>query len=148
MEKRLALLAAAGIVFRTAILLNLRGVATNRFPAFDLPRIFLRQPPTPVVAAVPLKPSARVVLLADPSFLLPHRERLTRIDAKVIDLGVVLVAARLLKLRAAKPALRKLLPTVAHVHAAKHTECEHLLWGEIGFKLRIKVPPRRLRERV
>src|SRR5271165_719394 len=44
-----------------AMTFDLRNVASDRFPAFDLPRILFRHSAAHVVAAVPLKPAPRVI---------------------------------------------------------------------------------------
>jgi hypothetical protein len=52
---------AAGEVALFTMPLDLRGMPFDLLPASDLPRVFLRQAAPHVVAAVPLKPAARIV---------------------------------------------------------------------------------------
>ena len=61
MQKSLALALTTRQVARFAMSLNLRNVPPHRLPAGDLPLILLRQAATHIVAAIPLKPTARVV---------------------------------------------------------------------------------------
>src|SRR5690242_11819147 len=82
-QQRLPLARAAVGITWVAVLLHLRDVAANLLPAPDLAAIFLGQPAAHVVAAVPLKPAARVVLV-DPALAPPRRKRLARIDAEVV----------------------------------------------------------------
>ena len=60
-EQGLALLSAAGEVAGGAVFSNLRRVALHGLPAADLAGVFFRHAPAHVVAAIPLKPAARVV---------------------------------------------------------------------------------------
>ena len=61
MQKSLALALTTRQVARFAMSLNLRNMPPHRLPAGDLPLILLRQAATHIVAAIPLKPPARVV---------------------------------------------------------------------------------------
>ena len=83
MQQCLALPRAAEQVAGLAMLLELADVTPDRLPALDLPPVFLRHAPAHVIAAVPLKPAARVVGM-DPAFSLPFRQRLAGIDAEEI----------------------------------------------------------------
>src|ERR1700745_2581709 len=74
-QQRLALARTAEHVARLAILLDLPHVAADRLPAPDLRRILRRHAAAHVVAAVPLKPAARIVLV-DPSLAPPFGQRL------------------------------------------------------------------------
>lgn len=51
-----------------------------------------------------------------------------------------------LKFRFYKPALRKLLCAISHIHTAKDAEREHFLWCELGLEPWVKVSPRRFAE--
>src|SRR5262245_33648287 len=86
-ENRLPLPPPALEIAGLAVLADLRHVPRDRPPPSDLPRI-VRGPPPHVVAAVPLKPAARI-LSADPALLPPHRERLRRADAEEVEPWVV-----------------------------------------------------------
>ena len=59
-EQRLALALAAREIARLAVVLKLTHVPLYRLPPLDLPCIFVRQTPPPVVPAVPLKPTSRI----------------------------------------------------------------------------------------
>jgi hypothetical protein len=76
-------------IARLTIHSDLRDVAPERLPALDLARVFLGHSATHVVAAVPLEPAARI-LGVNAAFLLPHRERLAGLDAKIIALAIFL----------------------------------------------------------
>ena len=67
-QQRLALAAAAEQVARLAVLLHLADVAADRLPALDLAAVLRRHAAAHVIAAVPLEPAARVVLV-DPALL-------------------------------------------------------------------------------
>lgn len=58
-------------------------VSAHGEPAFYLALVFFRNSTAHVVAAIPLKPPARVVFV-NPSFPLPHGEWLRGIHLKVI----------------------------------------------------------------
>src|ERR1700691_1506754 len=60
-QQRLALPAAAGHIARFAMALQLPDVAADGLPALDLPRVFFGQAASRVIAAIPLKPAARVI---------------------------------------------------------------------------------------
>src|SRR5262245_26975177 len=70
-QNRLPLTPSALHIATFAILLHLSNVTLNRFPAFNLPLVIFAAA-THVIAAVPLKPAARIVLV-DPSFFFPDR---------------------------------------------------------------------------
>src|SRR4051812_11682756 len=59
-QQRLTLAAAAGEIAGLAVRPDLADVAAERLPAFDLPRIVVMAAAR-VIAAVPLKPAARIV---------------------------------------------------------------------------------------
>src|SRR6186997_2174432 len=99
-KQRLALARAAEHVTGLAVFLDLPDVAADRFPASDLARIFLRRAAAHVIAAIPLKPAAWVVLV-DPPPALPFRERLACIHAETVQR---LVTPFRRELRAREPA--------------------------------------------
>lgn len=74
------------IAWRT-VFLELGKVTTRRAPTFDLAFI-VRTATAHVVAAIPLKPTARIFVI-DPAVLPPDREGLRRIEAKKIQLWIV-----------------------------------------------------------
>src|SRR5262245_38176520 len=122
-----------------AVPLDLPDVPAHRLPPLDLPLVFLGQAAAHVVAAVPLKPAARVVGV-DPALVAPHRQRLAGVDAEEVERAV---AAARGQLGTAKPALRKLLAGIRHVFAAEDTEPQHLLRRELGSELRVEIAPDR-----
>ena len=83
MQQCLPLAASAEKVARLAILLHLPDMPPDRFPAIDLPAVFGGHATAHVIAAVPLKPAARIVRM-NPAFAFPFRQRLTRIDTEKI----------------------------------------------------------------
>ena len=60
-QQRLSLSRAAALIARLAIASDLCDVAANCLPASDLPGVLFRHAPAHVVAAIPLKPAARIV---------------------------------------------------------------------------------------
>lgn len=144
MQQRLPLLRPTRRIARTAIRHDLANVPSHCFPALDLAGIFaesqlaifayrIGQPAAHIVPTIPLKPAARVVFV-NPALFAPHRKRLRSQDAKVI---YFFIAGALCKLGFDEPILRKFgrlfarkrrLGAVAHIHTAKDTEREHLLW--------------------
>src|SRR5687767_11943758 len=93
MQDSLSLPAAAVKIARLAVGDDLRHVPADRPPSSNLPRIVGR-PATHVVAAIPLKPSARI-RRPDPTVAPPDGQRLRGVDAKVIQLGIVVRRAEL-----------------------------------------------------
>ena len=63
MQQGLPLTGAAKEIAGLTIIANLCNVAPKRLPAFDLPLVFVRHSAAQVVAAIPLKPAARIVLV-------------------------------------------------------------------------------------
>src|ERR1700742_5062598 len=107
--------------------LDLPDVATERLPASDLSRIVLMTA-AHGVAAVPLKPAARIVLV-QPALPPPFGERLARIDLEIVE-PVIALSRR--EFRARKPAFGKLLAAVGQVEAAEHAERQHLGRRQLG----------------
>jgi hypothetical protein len=62
-QQSLPLPRAAKRVTGLAVRFDLIDVATKCLPALDLPSVFLRHPPAHVIAAVPLKPPARIIIM-------------------------------------------------------------------------------------
>src|SRR5690242_316614 len=112
-QQRLPLSAAAEQVAGLAVFLNLADVTADRLPAPDLPAVLCGHAAAHVIAAVPLKPSARIVGM-DPAFPFPFRQRLAGVDAEEIAFAVV--AARR-QPGPCEPAFGKFAPTVGHVLA-------------------------------
>src|ERR1041384_5462196 len=82
-QQRLPLALAAGKITLVAVHPDLPDVAAERLPALDLPRVVLVAA-AHIVAAVPLKPAARIVLV-QPALALPFGERLACIDLEVVE---------------------------------------------------------------
>ena len=141
MEEGLALFCAARCVTAAAVFLELDDMSVHGPPTADLAGIILAPSPH-IVATVPLKP-ATGILWTDPALLLPHRERLTGVDAKKIESFAMPRLSYRVEFRIPKPRRWKLLCAIAHVAAAKHPECEHLLWREFRFEGGIKIAPDR-----
>ena len=89
MQQRLTLARAAEYIAGLAIFLDLPDVTADRFPAADLTRILVRHAAAQVIAAIPLKPAARIVGM-EPAFAPPFRQRLAGIDAEKIERPVAL----------------------------------------------------------
>ena len=141
LKECLSLTRATCEIARSAMPHHLCNMSPHRSPPSNLSRIIL-VPTTTIVSAIPLKPPARIIRV-NPSFLSPHRERLTRINPKVIQLWIAFAGC---EFRMRKPTLRKFLRTVSHIHPAKHTERKHIFRRKIGCKRRIKMLPLRFGE--
>src|SRR5215813_4820436 len=135
MQQRLALALAAQQVARLAVALNLPHVAADRLPATDLAAVLVRHAAAHVVAAVPLEPAARIVVV-DPALAPPLRQRLARVDAEEVECAVALTGR---ELRADEPALGEFPAAVGHVLAAEDPEAEHLARRELRLELGIEV---------
>lgn len=114
-------------------------MAAHSLPAFYLSRI-IRMSAAHVVPAVPLEPSAWIVRM-DPSFHLPHRKRLRRVHAKVVQLLQVLFCTHGRKLRTFEPRLRKFVRAVTHVDASEYAKGKHFCGCQFRFEFGIKVAP-------
>jgi len=75
MQQRLPLSPPAEQIAGFAMFLHLARVPLDRFPPPDLPPVFLRDAPANVIAAVPLKPAARVVVMNPPFVLFGNSRR-------------------------------------------------------------------------
>jgi hypothetical protein len=82
-QQCLALAATASQISRFAVFLQLRYVAPNGASTRDLSQIIFTATPG-IVAAIPLKPAARVVWM-NPALATPFRERLRGVHAKMIQ---------------------------------------------------------------
>ena len=87
MQQRLPLAFPAENIARLAIHLQLTDVPSDRGPAFDLPCIFVPKPPASIIAAIPLKPAARVFAVY-PALAAPHRKRLAGRNPEEVHPGV------------------------------------------------------------
>ncbi len=145
MQECLALLWAARFIARQAVRLNLSNVTAHRNPAPDL-SVVVRASAAKVVAAVPLKPAARI-LGADPSPFEPLGSRLTCRHAKVIKRRIGNSVRIQFCMR--KPLTWKFLCAFIQVNAAEHTEREHVLGGgKIRLEARIEFFSRGTLERI
>lgn len=124
---------------------DLSEMTADCFPTPDLPFVLARQPPAHIVAAIPLKPSARIVLRVDPSLFHPDAERLAGMPAKKIQ-RVVVAFGR--KLCARKPTFWKFALAIGHILAAENAEREHFLRRKFRLEVGMKIPPNRFRELV
>lgn len=129
MQQRLALPWTAMEVAPYAVLTDLCDVQGHALPAADLPSV-VHVPAAHVIAAVPLKPATRVILV-DPAFFPPVRQRPGSPDLEEIQIHVI---ATRTQLGFFKPVLGKLHPAVRHVLAAKYTHGQQLP----GRQLRLK----------
>ena len=83
MQKSLALALTTHHVAWFAMPPNLRNMPPHRLPAGDLPLILRRQAATHIVAAVPLKPTARVVGV-NLALAPPDCQWLAGVDAEIV----------------------------------------------------------------
>ena len=141
MKERLALSRSTRKIAGTAIGGDLCEMSPHRFPSTNLPRV-IRMPPSAIVATIPLEPSPRIIRM-NPSLRAPHRKRLTRIHPEKIERGIALLGS---ELRLPKPRLRKFSPPVPEIDTAKDAKLKHFRGRQIRPKLRIEVPPLRLRQ--
>jgi hypothetical protein len=91
MEHGLPLFSAALEVPSLAVVPNGGHVPLDRVPPSNLPLV-VGAPPAQVVPAIPLKPSAWI-LLADPAAATPDGERLRGVDAETVQARIVAVRA-------------------------------------------------------
>src|SRR5262249_906003 len=144
MQERLALPAAAQKIAWFAMPLDLLHVSPHGPPPFDLATVFFRHAPAQVIAAVPLKPAARLIGM-DPPPGAPFRKRLACVDAEEVEPAV---AAAGCQLGTRKPALGEFLAAVGHVLAAEYAKSKHVLRRQVGLELRIEVAPDRRRQAI
>src|SRR5262245_10270026 len=139
MQQRLPLALAAQEIARLAMALNLPDVPAHRLPAPDLPPVFLPHPTAHVVAAVPLKPAARIVRM-DPSLPEPLRQGLAGIDAEIVQRAI---APSLGELGGGEPARGKFPSRVRHVFSAEDAEAKHFFRRQLRpeFPGRSSCPP-------
>lgn len=137
MQQRLTLFGMARKIPGTTVLFHLRNMATKGGPTLYLAIIILPAA-AHIIPAIPLKPSARIIFV-NPPLLAPDRKWLARTHAKEIKLGVMFTTFFLLEFCFTKPISGEFLRAIAHVHAAKNPECEHLFGGQFGFKTGIKM---------
>jgi hypothetical protein len=83
-EEGLALPFTASEIAGLAVPLKLAHVSANGLPALDLPSVLLRESPSHVVPAVPLKPATRVVRM-NPPIPAPSRQRQASINTETIQ---------------------------------------------------------------
>ena len=136
MQKRLPLPPTACQIAGRTMAFDLGDVACHHAPSLNLPRVLVRQPPSAIVAAIPLKPAAGVVALINPSLRPPHRQRLAGGDSKKIQrrLGVFTRCQS----RPRKPCFWKLIAAVAHVVAAENAHLQHFHRRQLRAKIRGK----------
>ena len=123
MQKSLALTSSAAKIARLAIPPNLNDMAAHRTPTSNLSPIFIRHSAANIVAAVPLKPAARIVGV-NPSSLAPNRQRLARLHAKILQRFIV---GSWRQFRLGEPVRREFIAAVVHIFAAEHTKAKHVL---------------------
>ena len=90
MKQGLALARAAPDIAGLAGAAKLRRMAADGLPAPDLPLVFARHPPAPIVPAVPLEPAARIVWVY-PSLGSPDAKRLAGVDAETVERRILVV---------------------------------------------------------
>src|SRR5689334_11084438 len=100
-------------------------------PSFDLTAVLPNHPPTHIVPAVPLKPSAWIDRV-DPALRTPRGKRLACIDAEEVEPRIALAAR---EFRTDVPTLWKLVSAIRHVLAPEHAEFQHLRRRELGLEV-------------
>ena len=144
MQQRLPLTLPAEKIARLAIHLQLTDVPADRGPALDLPCIFVPKPPAPIIAAIPLKPAARVFAV-DPALAAPHRKRLAGRNPEEVHPGVGTFRGELCP---REPTGRKLAPAIGQVFSAEDAEAQHFRRREVGAKVRFKITANRCNDNV
>ena len=134
MQQRLSLFATAIKCSLRTILLELRDVTPHGAPSFDL-SLVVRTTASHKVAAVPLKPTARVFVI-DPTFLLPNPERLRCVHPKIIQIRIVTLVT---EPGAPEPGRGKLFTTVSQVLATKYPQLQHLFRCQLRVEVRMKI---------
>ncbi|ASY67001.1 hypothetical protein SJ05684_b60190 (plasmid) [Sinorhizobium sojae CCBAU 05684] len=143
MQQRLTLPRAAVPVARLAMAAKLGQVAPHGFPSSDLSFVFAGQPPAQEVAAVPLKPAARIVGM-EPALGTPQAEPLAGFDSEEIEPSV----PSWRQPRGREPLLRELVLAIRHVLTAENAERQHFCGCEVRREVRVKVLPYRRSQRV
>ena len=138
MKQRLPLTGPALGFAARAVLSDLGNVPAHGAPTFDL-ALVIRTPPPHEVAAIPLKPAARIFVI-EPAVFSPLRQWLRRVNAKAVELCIMTVRGQP---RILEPGGGKFRPAVSHVLAAEHTQLQHFLRGQFRVKIRMKVLPYR-----
>ena len=126
-------------ITRLAVMLDLTDVAAHRFPALDLARVLPGKAAAPVVAAIPLKPSARIGRM-NPAFSPPLRKGQARSDTEIVQRCF---SGAFGKLCPRKPATREFVGAVTDVFPTKHAKPKHFRGAELRAEFQIKVAPRR-----
>jgi hypothetical protein len=83
LQQRLSLAPAAAEIELLAIVSNLRDVAPERPPAADLSLIFVFEPASQEITAIPLEPAPRIVRV-DPALAPPFRQRLAGLHPEIV----------------------------------------------------------------
>ena len=115
---------------------DLASVARECAPPPNLFLIHFRDSPPKIIAAIPLKPAARIRANNPPLFP-PHRQRLPRLDLKIIERNIGVGAY----LRPIKPIGRQFLRAVIAILPFKHAQLQHFLRGKMGQKRGRKIRP-------
>lgn len=122
MQNRLALFAPAVQIARRAVFFDLRDMAADRFPSFYLPLIIFGHSSAHMIAAIPLKPSARIRRVY-PSLFAPHAQRLGGINPEIIQFWIMEFR---IESGAGKPVFWKLFSAIGHIFAAENSHRQHL----------------------
>jgi len=134
-QERLPLPRTAQQIATHTVSLELTNVATHVQPAANLP-VIIRMTTPHVVAAIPLKPTARIVAM-DPTLVTPIGQRLGGRYPEEVEAGIARFRT---KLGSLEPVGRKLIATVSHVLSAEDTHCQHLagrqLWNKSSIETR------------
>jgi hypothetical protein len=84
MQDSLPLASAAAQIARFAVPFDLFDVPAYRFPSPDLSSVFLGHPTAHVIAAIPLKPTARVIRV-NPSLRTPDGQWLAGVNPEQVE---------------------------------------------------------------
>lgn len=123
----MSLFAAAILLARFTVLLNLCDVPFHGLPTLDLPLVFLGSSTAEIIATIPLEP-ASWILRVYPAFLLPVFEWHGGFDAK---------AVRFFHMK--KPRFGEFVGFIGDVSSIEDAELEHFFGGELRFEFRIEI---------
>ena len=137
MQKCLALFSSARQVSTSTMCSDLRHMPNHCTPALYLALVFFRNSSAPIIPAIPLKPSARIVFVYPP-FFSPHRKRLACIHSEKIEFGVV---SGWVKESVCKPCSREFFCAVGHVFSSKNTERKQFFRRKVRLKQGAEVLP-------
>lgn len=123
MKQSLTLPPSTRHITHPTIVPHLGYVSYYRFPSFYLSLVFFWNSSPHIIAAIPLKPSSRIIFVYPP-ILFPYRKWLRGIHTKIVKLWIMLFRTQFCL---SKPRCRKFIFAIGHILTTKHPELKHLL---------------------